>query len=162
MAVSIFFNIVDAKNKSSTVEIEFPSATSAALLAALVPAVGALINPLVTGGLKSAGFKVEVDLSGTWGIGTLLLSDVQEKAEFAFRGANNFLKRLNLPTFDEDLFLPNSQFVDTADTAVAAFIDMMTDGITVSSTLVQPTDVRGDDLETLVTARENWGKRRRV
>lgn len=160
MAVSLFFNIVDAKNESSTVEIEFPSATPVAILAAAVPAVAVLINPLVQGGLKSAGFKVEVDVP-TWGIGALLVSDVQEKAEFAFRGINGFLKRLNLPTFDEAFFVPQSKNVDLADPDVAAFTDFMTDGITVSATLIQPTDVRGDDLTTLEKAVENWGKRRR-
>jgi hypothetical protein len=158
--ISLFFNIVDAKNESSTVEIEFPSATPVGVLAAAVPAVAVLINPLVQGGLKSAGFKVEVDVP-TWGAGALLVSDVQEKAEFALRGVNGFLKRLNLPTFDEAFFTPTTKNVDLSDPDVAAFTDFLTDGITVSATLIQPTDIRGDDLVTLESATENWGRRRR-
>lgn len=159
MAVSLFFTIQDAKGDKSTVEIPFPSATAVGVLAAAVPAVAALINPLVNGGLVAAGFKVEVAVPA-WGPTALLVSDIQEKAEFQFRGVNGFLKRLNLPTFDEAFFVPSSKNVDTADADVAAFTNFMTDGITVSATLIQPTDIRGDDLVTLEKARENWGRAR--
>lgn len=159
MTISVFLNVVDAKGDPSTIEIPFPAATPYAAINALVPAVAALINPLVLGGLRSAGVKIEIPVP-TWGDTALLVSDVQEKAEFAFRGVNGFLKRLNLPTFDEAFFIPSSKNVDLSDPDVAAFVDMMTDGITVSSTLCQPCDIRGDDLVVLEKARENWGKPR--
>lgn len=159
MAVFFYFTIVDAKGDPSTVEIPFPDATPVAVFATAIPAVAALINPLVNGGLRNAGVKIEIDVPA-WGATALLVSDIQEKAEFAFRGVNGFLKRLNLPTFDEAFFVPQSKDVDLADPDVAAFVDFMTDGITVSATLIQPTDIRGDDLVVLERARENWGRRR--
>lgn len=158
--ISIFFTIVDAKGDTSTVTIPFPTASPLAAITAAVPAVAALINPLVTGGLRTAGFSVEIDVP-TWGPGAIIPSDVQEKAEFVFRGVNGFPKRLNLPTFDEAFFTALSKDVDLSDPDVTAFVDFMTDGITAGGSLVQPTDIRGDDLVTLEKATENWGKRRK-
>ncbi|HEX2898414.1 MAG TPA: hypothetical protein VHS96_01725, partial [Bacteroidia bacterium] len=127
------------------------------------------IRLLTTGGLYKAGVSFEIDLSASnpglgfagWGPVATLASDVQERAEFVFQTANGFLKRLNLPTIDESIFVPNSSVVDTSDPDVAAFVTAMEDGITVNATLIQPVDLRGEDITTLVSATENWGKARR-
>lgn len=160
MAIFFFFDIKDAKGKSSTVRIPFPDATPAAVFSTGVQAVGALINPLVTGGLASAGVAVEVAI-GTWGPTAQLNSDVQEKMEFASRAANGFLKRLNLPTIDEAMFVPGTDTGDVTNADLAAFRDFLEDGITVGGTLIAPTDIHGSDLVTVETIKENWGKRRR-
>lgn len=160
MAVSIYFVIQDAKNETSTTEFFFDDATAWAVIQAGVGAIGALINPLVTGGLRAAGIRVEVDISGVWGTVAQLTSDVQEKAEFAMRTANGFLSRLNLPTFDEAFFVPNSAQVDLTDPDVVAFIDFLEDGITAGGGSLEPTDYREDDIADVVRATENWGRRR--
>lgn len=161
MPITLFYTITDGDDQS-TIEIPVPDGTPLAAVTALVPAAAALINPLINGGLLKAGFTVTVDVP-TFGPVAALIADVQEKAEFVFRTAGGFVKRLNLPTFIETLFTGggSGKEVDTTDPDVAAFIDFMTDGITVAASLVQPTDVRGDDIETLSAARQNWGKRRR-
>jgi hypothetical protein len=158
--VAFFFNVVDGKNQTSTIEIPFPNTTPASVFIAGVDAVGQLIKPLVTGGLKSAGVKVTVDVP-TWGTAAALNSDVQEKMEFGIRAANGFLKRLNIPTIDESMFIAGSTEGDTSEAALLAFNDFLEDGITVSSTLIQPTDVHGSDLEQVEYRTENWGRRRR-
>ena len=162
MAVFVYLNIQDGDGEASTVEFAFPDATPVGVLAAAVPAIAALVNPLTLGGLRSAGFRVEVDVSGSWGPVSALLADVQEKAMFVFRGVNNFIKRLGIPAFDESLFMNggSSPTVNTADTDVAAFVDFMTDGITVSATLITPTDIRGDDIVSLESASQSWGRNR--
>lgn len=160
MAIFFFFTIVDAKNQSSTVEIPFPDSTPLVGLSAGVQAIAALINPLVTGGLRSAGVKIEVDVP-TFGPVAQLLSDVQEKAEFGMRTLNGFLKILNLPTFDETFFVTNSDQVNRTDPAVIAWVDFLEDGITAGGTLFQPSDQRSEDLVLVESAVENWGRRRR-
>jgi hypothetical protein len=163
MAVFMFFTVTDGKQPkpgTSTIRIPFPDATPIGTLITGVTAVGALINPLVTGGLKSAGVAVEVDISGTWGPVAALLSDVQEKMEWGIRAANGFLKRINLPTIDEDMFVPGSAIGDITDAAMGAFKDFLEDGIDVGGTVIQPSDVHGSDLENVEYYRENWGKRR--
>lgn len=163
MAVAIYFTVQDSDTDRSTFEFWFPDATPMAVLVAGVPAVAALVNPLVNGGLVNAGFKVEVDVSGTWGPIAALISDVQEKAEFSMRTINGFLHRLNLPTFDENFFTPGTGQVDLTDAAVIAFIDFLEDGITVGGGSLEPSSPRGatEDVETVEKAIENWGKRRR-
>jgi len=160
MAVSIYFTIVDSDGDPSTVEFFFNDATAFAVLNAGVSAIGALINPMVTGGLRTAGIRFEVDISGTWGPVAQLVADVQEKAEFAMRTVGGFLSRLNLPTFDEAFFVPGTGTVDVSDDDVAAFIDFLEDGITVGGGSLAPTDYREDGIATVEKATENWGKRR--
>lgn len=158
--VSFFFNVTDGKNQTSTIEIPFPTATPVSVFVAGVDAVGQLIHPLVTGGLKSAGVKVTIDVP-TWGTAAALDSDVQEKMEFGIRASNGFLKRLNLPTIDEDMFIPGSTEGDTSEAALLAFNDFLEDGITVGGTLIQPSDSHGSDLDQVEYRTENWGRRRR-
>lgn len=159
-AVYFFFNVVDGKGQTSTIEIPFPAATPFSVFLAGVDAVGQLINPLVTGGLKQAGVKVIIDVP-TWGTVADLNSDVQEKMEFGVRAANGFLKRLNIPTIDESMFIVGSTEGDLAEAAVLAFHDFLEDGITVGATLIQPTDIHGSDLVSVEYQTENWGRRRR-
>lgn len=160
MTVSVFLVIQDGKNDPTTREFEFPDATPVGVLAAAVPVIAGLVNPLVTGGLRAAGFKVQVDVP-LWGPTAILTSDIQEMAEFGVRTVNGFLKKFSLPTFDEAFFVAGTKEVDRSDPDMVAFIDFIEEGITVSSTLIQPTDSRGEDLDELVTAREAWGKARR-
>lgn len=159
MPITLFYNIIDAKGLISRVEIDIPSATTLTNVVTLIPLVAELIQPLVSGGLQSAGFTVEVDVSAGFGVVAQLVSDVQEKAEFVFNTVGGFIKRLNLPTVLESIFVPGSAQVDTSDADVAAFVDFMTDGITAGA-LIQPVDSRNADILTLRAARENWGKRR--
>lgn len=160
MAVfSVYFNIIDNKGNSSRVEIPLPGTVAMADLPGAVQAFGALVDPLITGGLRNAGFTVEVDIPGFSGLaGTL--SDVQEKATFALRTAGGYLKRLGLPTFNETLIIPASSAVNTAQADVAAFVDALEGGVTVNGHVILPCDYRGDDLASLESAYEDWGRRR--
>lgn len=159
MAIFFFFNIQDAKGQTSTVRIPFPNATPTAVLVAGVAAVGALIQPLVNGGLKSAGVAFEVDVPA-WGPTALLDSDVQEKMEFNMRAASGFPKKINIPTILESKFVPGTAVADATDTDIQAFKDFLEDGITVSATLIAPTDIHGSDIVAVESMVENWGKRR--
>lgn len=163
MPYFLYYTIQDSDGDTSVVEIPIPTTTAVANLIGAVTAMAGLINPLTNGGLVAAGVRLEVDLSGTWGPVAALIADVQEKGEFAFRGENGFLKRLNIPAFLETLFTGagSTKQIDLGDTDVAAFVTAMEDGFVVGGATIQPVDVRGDDLETLEYAVENWGKRRR-
>lgn len=163
MPIHIYFTIQDGKGETSTVTIPFPDGTPLTDIPHLVQAFADLLDPLTTGGLLQAGARIIQDATG-W-IGTPSASaDVQEKAEFILRTANGFLKRLNLPTFLESLFTPGSAVVDTADADVAAFVTALEDGVDLTgvggSGVVQPCDLRGEDLVSLERAIENWGRRR--
>lgn len=162
-AIFLFYTIQDGDGDKSTIEIPFPTSIATTNLSGLVAAVGALINPLINGGLVAAGARLEFDLSGTWGPTAALLSDVQEQAQFLFRTVGNYPKLLNLPTFIETLFTGGGadKTVDLADTDVAAFVDMMESGITVSSVAYSPSDYRGADIVSTESAVQHWGRNRR-
>lgn len=163
MAINVYVQIRDAKGDTSSVTIPIPTETSLADAAIFAKEIAELIDPLVAGGIVGAGFSVGVDLSGLVQI-PAAISDVQEKAMFAFRTANNFLKRLHLPSFEEGKFTPNSVQVDQTDADVAAFITALTDGIDLTgaggSGVVAPVDTRGEDLVSLEAAVEAWGRSR--
>jgi len=162
MMFEMYFIVVDAKGDRSTVTIPIPNTVALTDLSDAVTDMAELISAVVTGGIVGAGVRIEVDVSSVVTTVAGAISDVQEKARFVFRGENGFLKSLGLPTFSEDLFVAASTAVDLTDTNVAAFVTAMTDGYTVTSTnLISPGDVRGDDLESLESAQEAWGKARR-
>ncbi len=160
MAAGVYFTIADSDGDTSTFTIWFPSATPAAVLIAAVPVIAQMINPLLNGGLKSAGVTFEVNVAGVFGPVAALIADVQEKGEFVMRTVGGFISRLNLPTFDENFFVPGTGIMDESETEVAVFLDFLEDGITVSGTLIQPTDYREDDIQFVEKAVENWGRRR--
>lgn len=161
--IDMFFVIQDGDGDKSTISIPFPSTISLANVANLVAGVGALINPLINGGLVEAGIRLVVDLSGTWGPTSALLADIQEQAQFLFRVVGGYPKLLNLPTFIETLFTNGGadKTVDLADTDVAAFVDFMESGITLSSVTYQPSDYRGADILSTESAVQHWGRNRK-
>lgn len=161
MPYTLFYVIADAKGDKSVVNIEVPSTVVLTDIPDLVQTFADLINDMVQGAILSGGVTLEIDLTGVSTVAALA-ADIQEKAAYTFRGVNQFLKRLSIPTVLESVFQLNSREVDTTLPSQAAFITAMTDGVTLTSTnVVQPTDYRGDDLETLVDAREAWGRARR-
>lgn len=163
MPITLFYTIADADGDKSRVEFQVDP-TNVTILNAptLMVDVWNLMNPLINGQLISAGFTVEADISAYTNVIPGALADVQEKAEFVFRTAGGFLKRINLPTFVETLFGSSgaSSEVNLADTNVAAFVTAIVDGITVGGDDILFQDTRGDEIASLSVARENWGKRR--
>jgi len=162
MAFEIYIIVQDAKGDKSTVTVPVPTSIELTDIPEAVQDLTALIGPMLTGGIVGAGMRVEVDVSGVSTTVAGATSDIQEKAAFVFRGANNFLKRIGLPTFSEALFSAGTPYVDVTDADVAAFVTAIEDGYLLSSTnTILPCDTRGDDLEDLVEATEAWGKARR-
>lgn len=162
MATFLTFTIVDADGDTSPITIPFPDTFDLSHAANVAAAFGALINPLLNGGLQKAAITFEIDLSGTWGPTAALIADVQEQAQFLFRVVGGFPKLLNLPTFIETLFngAGADKTVDMTDTDVVAFVAAMEDGLTVSSVLYQPSDYRGVDIVSTETAVQHWGRNR--
>lgn len=166
MAFTIFYNIADGslpKHHVSRIEIPVDPAAALTTVQGAVETMWNLINPLTTGTLQSAGFTVEADVSGFTNAAAAVLSDVQEKAEFAYRTVAGFLKKVNIPCFDETLFesAGAGDTVDTADTDVAAFNLAMVLGIPYGvGQFLDVVNDHGEDIEDFESAVENWGKRR--
>lgn len=159
MAISVVFTISDAKGDQSTFSIPIPSSVLIDDIADFAQALADLIEPLCNGALRDLHFTIPVPFT-PWAAAASI-SDIQEKARFAFRTVNGFLKHVSIPTAVESIFAAGSRDVDLADTDVAAFVTAMVDGITVNTHDVEPCDVRDEDLTELESATEAWGKARR-
>lgn len=166
MAVMLTLTIQDGSQptpQTSKIEIPLQNGKTIANYTSVASAAWTLISPLINGTLVNAAFTVDVDISGFTIAVASAISDVQEKAEFVFRTANGFIKRLNLPTIVESVFgsAGRSDAVDVTDEDVAAFVTAIEDGFDLGGgTTVGVVNEHDEDVTTLVAARENWGKRR--
>lgn len=165
MAVSceLFYTVVDAKNNKSrmTFPCTVPEYTDIPLVAV---ALAELLDPMINGGIENAGWTMSVDL-GTVNAIAAATSDVQEGARFVFKTALGFLKSVRLPAVVETIFATGSPDVDLTDTDVMAFNSCIVDGLDTavlggSVGLASFGTTRYEDLTTLVTATEDWGKNR--
>lgn len=154
----VFVTFQDDAGRKATAIIHIPVAT---LAQDAVDFAGLLINeidPLVVGGIVAGGVTLAADIAGHGAIGPT--SDVQEKGEFSFNTANNFLHSVGIPTFDETLVIAGSGVIDTGQVDVVDFTDAMLTGLAVPSTnLVTPVDSRGEDLTSLKSALERFRRR---
>lgn len=171
MPITLYVRVADAGGPSgpdtSVITVELHPETSMANLVNATEALALLIEPLISGQIIAAGFTIEVPLNGVIvGAAANVFADVQEKAVFAFRTANGFLKRISIPTFAEVLFNQGGagHDVDLTDPDVAAFVDAMEDGIDLAAAggigLVPVVDTRNEDLVSLESAVQYFSQRR--
>lgn len=174
MPLTAFVRVRDAggdaagdKPGNSLVSVEIPTATTPANAIAFARGLADIVAPLMVGGIIGAGVTFEVDLSSLSldEIGTAL-ADVQEKAIFSFRTLAGKLKKIGIPTFNENLLQGAGAYanVDLTDTDVQAFVTAMEDGIDVSgyggTGTVAPVDTNNSDLALLETATQAYSTRR--
>lgn len=163
MPYSVLISLVDGKNETGVVTIPIPDTTTATNAIAFGSLIFDLVQGLTSGGNLVA--KVIFDIPGLVSNNPLGASDVQEIGKFVFRGVTGFLKSLGIPAFTETKFVPGSDQIDVTDVDVAAFVTAMTDGIDTTpaggNATIQPCDIRGVDLDELVSAAEAWGKKRK-
>lgn len=163
MATTIFFTIKDGDGDPSRIELFVdPTLITVADIPAILEAVWDLVNPLINGTLATAGITFEADISGFTNAAAAAISDVQEKAEFVFRSAAQFIKRISLPTFVETFFTNSGagKVVDTSQAAVTNFTTMITDGVDVGLNTIEFQTSHGEDLETFESGFQAWGKNR--
>ncbi len=157
MTWTLQFTLVDAKNETSTTEVNIPEQLLFDTVEATGQAFAALIDQLTTGAVTRITALHTIDLPG--GLTPLPdgASDVEEGARFQFKTANGFYTALRLPTFDEGRIVTGTKEVDQVDADVAAFIQAMVDGVSVAAgPTVQPCDKRGEDIAQLTFAREQF------
>lgn len=160
VAVSLRFQVVDSKGKSSFTKIRIPTGLTIPQYIEAGQAFGQLITNMQAGSITSVSATFAIDLSAL-GLKAAAnsLADVAQKGYFAFSSAaTKFFKRLRIPTFNEGLVAVGSDAIDTSDPAVAAFATAMTNGIVTAGGTIQPTTDRVQDLVALTDAREQFRK----
>lgn len=154
MSTEIIIDVRDKRNKSASTSVRCSSDSETQVVGfaeSWLIAIGALIN----GAIRSAVAMLTVDISGLTGNVASETSDCEEVGAFEFRTTNGVTKvDVNVPAFLETLVNNDNGGINESATAVAAFIALMEDGITVGGALIAPCDVGGDSITVLSYARE--------
>lgn len=87
---------------------------------------------------------------------------IEQKGVLSFRTSQNHVFRMSVPALDPALAPYGEDELDTNGTALEGLINNMVDGVeVVPGTTVQPCDSRGEDIASLDTALDGYGKKRR-
>lgn len=165
MAVTnkVVYTLSDDSNEEGTFEINVATTPTLAQLTEFIRGYADLLDAIVSGLIKRAELSVPVDLSTLTGNTVGAGSDVQEINKYQFRTAAGRKVSINVPGTDETDVNPNSDELNTLDTQQAALINAVINGIAVTGGTIAPSDIDGEDITTLVFAREAarpTGKRR--
>lgn len=155
-SVSVLFTIRDAKGETSQLEVHLPSTLSLAQWTGFASQCAVLIDAVIGGAITRVGIVIAVTLPGGIKSAALTNSDVEEGAKFQFATAGGFRTGFRIPTFLETLIASNSRAVDLEDADVAALVNAIEEGLTVSSVVIQPSDGRDDDVVALTSAKEQF------
>lgn len=146
---------IDQAGKTSTMEVHFTTGlTLAQITEGLGAGLGALIDAVTVAIITAINALIPVDISGLTGNAAGALSDVEQLGEFIGGTAAGRKVIVNVPAIMNTLSTPGSDDLDQADADVAAFISALEDGLAVTGGTVTVTDVGGDDVTAVLTARE--------
>lgn len=154
LAFQIVYTYLDADGDTATSAIDIPTTFALADYVEFGRGMASLVDDIVHGVVQSAELTVNVDISGLTNNGLVADSDVEEVGAFQFTTADGRPVNVNIPAIDESLVAASSDDLDQSDPAVAAFLTAMTSGVAVTGGTAIPSDVDGDDLTSLVYARE--------
>lgn len=162
MALAVTVNIVttDQKGKSSLTKIRVPSGFSINQYAQFAQAIAQLVANLSDGGITEVSVSLPISLSGATIRGAALaFADIAKKALFFARSAvTGLFGKFFVPTYDETNTVSGSDAINVVDPDVAAYIAILENGVNVSGEIVQPIDLRGNDLVDVTQAREIFRK----
>jgi hypothetical protein len=133
----------DAKNKSSFTRIRLPTGLTIAQYTSFVQDAAQAATDISGCIVTGASIGINFTFTGL-GAAAAAAADVASKGFFKVRSAvAGFFAKMSIPTFDEDtLVVAGTDQIDTADTAVAAYITLVETG----DGTVAPCDKYGNDL----------------
>jgi len=161
LAVSVRFDFVDGEGEKSFTKIHVPTGFTIAQYTEFAQAMGQLLANLSDGAITGASFCVGINLSGAT-IKALVTTgaDIAQKAMFGFGTIlAGFRTKLKLPAFRTALITSGSDSVNQAHADIVAFTSAMENGIVVTGGTISPTDLRGNDVDSLNYARELFRKK---
>lgn len=160
MAWTIVYTFEDFKGAESTTEINVPETVAYDDVQSFATDMGNIIKSLILGEMTGATITVPANIGIR--VAALAEADVEEGARFQFETTGGFNTSMRIPTFNEDKIIAGTREVDQADLDVAAYVAGMLSGITViSGNLVEPSDKRGETLQRVSQAREQFLASRR-
>ncbi len=164
MAIEIVYTIEDSDGDKGTTSVRVADGVTLAGLTGFAVGWATALNNLIRGKILSAVAHLLCNITGLTSNVVAELADVEHLGKFQFITAAGVRVDCNIPALDElNADADVQDELDQSLTPVANFISAMEDGISVSGALIQPCDVGGDSLVSLVFAREgarNSGARR--
>ncbi|MGB7342478.1 MAG: hypothetical protein WBC91_26505 [Phototrophicaceae bacterium] len=161
-AIKLVVNFVDDKNKKSSTKINIPTGFTISNYLEFADGAVQILANASRSRVTGAALCVKVDLSAaSIRPVALAFSDVAEKAMIVLRSSvAGLFSRMKIPTLNESVLFPNSRVVDPANPDAAALITALEDGINVVGIgqIIQPVDLRGNDLAEVVSAEEMFRK----
>jgi hypothetical protein len=161
LAVSIRFDFVDDKGKTSFTKVYVPNGFTIAQYVEFAQGFAQLLANASQAVVTRASVVFSMSLAGATIKATAnFVSDIAQKAFFQFRTAvGGFFARMKIPAVKETLVNVGSDSIDVDDLNVAAFITAMENGIVSSGVTIQPVDDRGNDIVDTTIAREVFRKK---
>lgn len=166
MAIGVTFTICDAKGKTGSTTIHVPSGTSIANIIGFAQEAAALLDAICGGAICGISASIGIGIPAGVKASSVATGDREEGALFVFRDdAGTFHSSQRIPTFYEAALQPGTTIVDTAGPDVAAWLDMMINGIDATPSggtgVVVPVDYREGALEVFVSGEEDFKRFRK-
>lgn len=167
MPHKLSFEIEDEKGAKASSLLYVPTGLTMAQYETFAQDVVDEIVQIALGVVRGAKICLRVPISSIDQTGKPAAnSDVEEIGEYIFQSSSGFKSQFNLPGYDESDTLPASDAIEQGAASPASLISAFITGVTLADTVtvVGAVDAGGDDLVTLVSAREryrNSGKKRR-
>lgn len=156
LAIAVNFTITDAKGKSATTKVHVPTGFTISQYIEFGVAMGQVIADLSDGILTNISISLPLDLSGaTIRAAAAFGADVAKKALLIATSAiAGLFARFNLPTYDEDHSVDNTDQLDMANADVMALVAIIEGGAGGAI----PSDVRNNNLTDVLSGREIFQK----
>ena len=156
LAVSIRFDFIDDKGKTSFTKVRVPTGYTIANYVEFAQGAAQVFADLSNAQITNVSLTFGLDLSGQ-GLKTVasVVSDIYQKIRFQFATAlQGFRAKFSVPASSELKIVAGSDAVDEVDADVAAFVTAIEDGLVVTGGTVTFTDNRDNDITALQFGRE--------
>lgn len=153
-AIDLTYVVGDEKGKEATTSVKLSPTASLVDCQEFAEAQATFLDAILYGKVQGAQVNVPVDVSGLTTNLSSGADDVENVGSFQFRTGDNRPVEVNVPCFDEAMVIAGSDGINQSNPAVAAFIAMMTNGLSVTGGTIIPCDVGEDDIVSIEYARE--------
>jgi hypothetical protein len=156
-AKEVNFTVVDGENHTSQVGVFVADSESDASILAFIAGFVPLLEAIIEGKVTKA--TVATTLYSAVASGVLDTSDVEIAAKFIWSVVGSAKKKImKIPSFNRAKLTAGTSLVNRLDSDVDAFIDYM---LATAVLIADPTDSEERDIAGLVSAREEYSRRRR-
>lgn len=152
LTFKLAYTILDGNGEESTVSIPLPTTFSLSDYGEFGVAFGQLMEAIIFGRIQKAALCFGSDLSSLGGINQATASaDVEYAAKFDSDTAAGRPVTWVLPAYNSQGAVSDSNEIDIANIDVAAFVDMLENGLSVTGGTITVCDIDEEDIETVFT-----------